>query len=49
MFYSNPDCQTQREDLPCSAQYPGYLRERRGVVAGDIAAAYVGTRQDVLR
>jgi hypothetical protein len=48
MFYSNPDCQKQCEDLPCSAQYPGYPREKHAV-AGGVVTAHMGTRQDVLR
>ena len=25
VFYGNPDCKTQCENFPCSAQYPGHL------------------------
>jgi hypothetical protein len=47
VFYGNPDCQTQCEDLPCSAQYPGHLGQKRGIVPR-VVSTEVDTEDDIL-
>ena len=47
MFYSNPDCKTQCENLPCSSQYPGQ-HDPQWYISLKIIATYVSTGKDIL-
>jgi hypothetical protein len=47
VFYNNPDCKTQWEDLPCSGQYPGHPNQLYGISLKGIDT-HVSTRESIL-
>jgi hypothetical protein len=47
VFYNNPDCKTQYEDLPYSAEYPSHGKQKFGD-SFKVIVTYIGAGQDEL-